>query len=60
MNNEERLESIEEAPAQIAIDLNVIKCLLITEHATRTGKDPQELAERLHDIYHSSKETDND
>lgn len=55
MNTEERLESMEEALAQIAIDLNVIKCLLITEHATRTGKNPLKFAKELDDIYHSGK-----
>ena len=56
-----KIESIQEALSQTAIDINIIKCLLITEFAQKRGMNAQDLISQLYDIYHKhSKEEDSD
>lgn len=46
-----KLESMQRTLSQTAIDINVIKCLLITEFAQKRGIAAQELITQLYDIY---------
>lgn len=60
-----KLESMQQTISQTAIDINVIKCLLITEFAQKHDIAPQNLISQLYDIYnkhskHSKEENYND
>lgn len=65
MNNAEyldlrvKIESMQQTISQAAIDINIIKCLLITEFAQKRDMNAQELITQLYDIYnkHSKEET---
>lgn len=67
MNNAEyldlrvKIESMQQTISQAAIDINIIKCLLITEFAQKRDMNAQELITQLYDIYNKhSKEEDSD
>lgn len=56
-----KLESMQRTLSQTAIDINIIKCLLITEFAQKRGIDPQDLISQLYDIYNKHfKEEESD
>ena len=57
-----KIESMQQTISHAAIDINIIKCLLITEFAQKRDMDPQKLIGQLYDIYnkHSKEEPDND
>ena len=57
-----KIESMQQIISQTAIDINIIKCLLITEFAQKRDMDPQKLISQLYDIYnkHSKEESDED
>lgn len=56
-----KIESMQQTISQTAIDINIIKCLLITEFAQKRDMDPQKLISQLYDIYNKhSKEEDSD
>ena len=57
-----KIESMQQTMSQAAIDINLIKCLLITEFAQKRGIDAKDLITKLYDIYnkHSKEEPDND
>ena len=57
-----KIESMQQTISQAAIDINIIKCLLITEFAQKRDMDPQKLISQLYDIYnkHSKEEYSDD
>ena len=57
-----KIESMQQTMSQAAIDINLIKCLLITEFAQKRGVDAQDLISQLYDIYykHSKEERSDD
>lgn len=56
-----KIESMQQTLSQTAIDINIIKCLLITEFAQKRGMNAQDLISQLYDIYNKkSKETEDD
>lgn len=57
-----KIESMQQTLSQTAIDINIIKCLLITEFAQKRDMNAQDLISQLYDIYnkHSKEEPDND
>lgn len=46
-----KFENELEALTQIACDLNIIKCLLITDFAERNGMNATKLAEDMRKVY---------
>lgn len=57
-----KIESMQQTISQAAIDINVIKCLLITEFAQKRDMNAQDLISQLYDIYnkHSKEESSDD
>lgn len=56
-----KLESMQERLNQTAMDINIIKCLLITEFAQKRGIDAKELITQLYDVYNKHhREEDSD
>lgn len=53
-----KIESIQQTLSQTAIDINIIKCLLITEFAQKRDMDPQKLISQLYDIYNKHSKED--
>ena len=46
-----KMESMQNRLNQASMDINIIKCLLITEFAQKRGIDAQELMTQLYDVY---------
>lgn len=57
-----KIESMQQTLSQTAIDINIIKYLLITEFAQKRDMNAQDLITQLYDIYnkHSKETTDED
>ena len=56
-----KVESMQQTLSQTAIDINIIKCLLITEFAQKRGMNAQDLISQLYNIYNkNSKENSDD
>ena len=57
-----KIESMQQTISQAAIDINIIKCLLITEFAQKRDMNAQDLISQLYDIYnkHSKEESSDD
>lgn len=55
-----KIESMQQTLSQTAIDINIIKCLLITEFAQKRGMNAQDLVSQLYDIYNKQSKEDSD